>query len=305
MVKYSIGIISLTLSLWSCGGGGENTTLGNQSSALQMASSVMSISPSSALGSVASSATLSSAQTSHDNDDEKFRLVFRDDFDYFDSSRWELMHHSWDTNIALFSDETVTVDDGKMTLTLLPAPNGTTSDGLAKQFLGAEVRSIDTIRYGRVSTRAKLAKGSAVVSAFVTIYTPWPADNWNEFDIESLGKNPREIQFNAMIYDGPRVISPPASVSPTQFPALKSLPFDTSEDFHTYTIEWTPSEATFAIDDIIYHRFTSRMDTMGLPQNILLTIWASNIPEWAGVVNSTTANAKAIYDWVEIWEYTP
>lgn len=107
-----------------------------------------------------------------------------------------------------------------MTIKLAPAPAGTVVDGESKSFLGAEVRSTATISYGRVSARAKLAKGSAVVSALVTIYTPWPADDWNEFDMESLGKNPNAIQFNAMVYTGPR---PPSSkpVSPTQEPSLQ------------------------------------------------------------------------------------
>lgn len=296
---------SLTTTLVACGlGMGDSSSSVNSSSTQLSATSSLSVSSnalSSNIGASSSSAQHSSVST--DDPDDKFRLVFRDDFEFFDPSRWQLMHHSWDTNIALFSDQTVKVEDGYMTLTLLPAPAGTTSEGLPKQFLGAEVRSIDTIRYGRISTRAKLAKGSAVVSAFVSIYTPWPADNWNEFDIESLGKNTREIQFNAMVYDGPANPSPNVSVAPTQFPALKTLPFDTSENFHTYTIEWTPTEAVFSIDDRVYHRWNTKMELMGLPQNILLTIWASNLPEWAGAVNETTANAKAIYDWVEVWEY--
>ncbi len=191
-----------------------------------------------------------------------------------------------------------------MTIKLAPAPAGTVVDGETKSFLGAEVRSTATISYGRVSARAKLAKGSAVVSALVAIYTPWPADDWNEFDMESLGKNPNEIQFNAMVYTGPR---PPTSkpVSPTQEPSLQQLGFDSSQDFHVYTMEWTPKEALFLIDDVVYHRWNSRINLIGLPQNVLLTIWASNSPSWAGPVTSETANAKAVYDWVEVWRYTP
>lgn len=191
-----------------------------------------------------------------------------------------------------------------MTIKLAPAPAGTVVDGETKSFLGAEVRSTATINYGRVSARAKFAKGSAVVSALVSIYTPWPADDWNEFDIEMLGKNPNAIQFNAMVYTGAR---PPTSkpVSPTQEPSLQQLGFDSSQDFHVYTIEWTPKEATFLIDDVVYHRWNSRINLIGLPQNVLLTIWASNSPSWAGPVNSETANAKAVYDWVEVWRYTP
>ena len=133
---------------------------------------------------------------------------------------------------------------------------------------------------------------------------PWPANDGNQFDTESLGKNPNAIQFNAMVYTGAR---PPTSkpVSPTQEPSLQQLGFDSSQYFHVYTIEWTPKEATFLIDDLVYHCWNSRINLIGLPQNVLLTIWASNSPSWAGPVTSETVNAKAVYDWVEVWRYTP
>lgn len=237
--------------------------------------------------------------------DEHFTLLFRDDFDDLDTSRWQLMTHSWDTNLALFSADTVSVEDGHMTLRLLPAPEGTVDDtGATKPFLGAEVRSRDTLTYGRVRARAKLAKGSAVISSLVTIYTPWPADDWNELDIECLGKDPQNIQFNAMVYTGPPTTPPvTTSVSPTQDPLLVDLGFDPSEDFHEYTIEWTPEGAFFFVDGELLRTWTKSIDRMTLPQNVLLTIWASSSVGWAGPVKDETAGASAVYDWVELYTY--
>jgi hypothetical protein len=53
-------------------------------------------------------------------------------------------------------------------------------------------------------------------------------------------KIPNASQFNAMVYTGAR---PPTSkpVSPTQEPSLQQLGFDSSQDFHVYTIEWAPA----------------------------------------------------------------
>ncbi len=237
--------------------------------------------------------------------DEAFHLLFRDDFDSLDTARWQLMTHSWDTNLALFSADTVSANDGILSLRLLPAPEGTVDDqGAAKSLLGAEVRSRATLTYGRVRARARLATGSAVVSSLVTIYTPWPADNWNELDIECLGKDPADVQFNAMIYDGPPV-TPPAttSVSPTQDPTKVRLDFDPSADFHEYTIEWTPAGAFFQVDGELVHTWTKRIDLMTLPQNVLMTIWASSSAAWAGAVTPETEQAVASYDWIELYEY--
>lgn len=232
----------------------------------------------------------------------KFELLFRDDFNSFDDARWGIMTHSWDSNIALFSSESVSVENGELSITLLDAPEGTTDGTNEKQFLGAEVRSTDAITYGRVTARAKMAKGSAVVSSLVTIYTPWPADNWNELDIECLGKDPTQFQSNAMVYTGvlPATKTP---VSPTMDDEMHSFGFDASAEFHEYTIEWTPESARFLVDGELVREWTARIALMNLPQNILLTIWASNVTSWVGPVDATTTGAKAVYDWVEVYEY--
>jgi endo-1,3-1,4-beta-glycanase ExoK len=139
--------------------------------------------------------------------DARFSLLFRDDFEQLDLTRWQLMTHSWDSNLALFSDETATIEDGQLVISLLRAPEGTVdASNNPKPYLGAEVRSSDTLTYGRVRARMKFAQGSAVVSSLVTIYTPWPADDWNELDIECLGSAPARLQLNTMVYTG----APPA-----------------------------------------------------------------------------------------------
>ena len=76
-------------------------------------------------------------------------------------------------------------------------------------------------------------------------------------------------------------------------------------DFHTYTIEWTPEEAWFFVDDELRRHWTKNIQLMDLPQNVLLTIWASNSPGWAGAVTNETTGAVATYDWVELYQYTP
>lgn len=235
-----------------------------------------------------------------------FTLLFRDDFETLDPSRWQIMTHSWATNLALFSPQAVSNADGNLVISLKPAPDGTIDDqGAPKPFFGAEVRSRDTLTYGRIRARAKLARGSAVVSSLVSIYTPWPADNWNELDIECLGASPSDVQFNTMVYTGPPVQKPATqSVSPTQDPHKESLPFDPSEEFHVYTIEWTPSSARFSVDDELKYTWTQRIDLMTLPQNVLLTIWASSSAGWAGAVTDETSKAQASYDWVELYNYS-
>lgn len=235
----------------------------------------------------------------------RFTLRFRDEFEQLNPARWSLMNHSWEGNLALFSEQAVSTSDGMLVLSLLDAPEGTIDDtGSLKTFLGAEVRSVDTLTYGRVRARVKFAHGSAVVSGLVGIYTPWPADNWNELDIEQLGVRPASVQFNTMVYRGP-LPAPRVPVTPSADPYSHALAFDATADFHTYAFEWTPEGAFFSVDDRVVYCWAKRIDLMTLPQNVLLTIWVSSDPVWAGPVTAETAQASAQFDWVELYDYSP
>lgn len=236
-----------------------------------------------------------------------FSLLYRDDFDTLDASRWQVMTHSWAGNLALFSTASPAIVDGALVLRLLPAPAGTVdSTDVPKDFFGAEVRSRVTLTSGRVRARIKFARGSAAVSSLVTLYTPYPANDWNELDIETLGRDPSSTQVNTQVYLGAPVAQPAtSSVTPTQSPQLEALGFDASADFHVYAIEWTPEGARFSVDERQIYGWTQNIDRMKLPQNVLLTIWASASADWAGAVTEATSTAAVTYDWVELYAYAP
>src|SRR4051812_11510350 len=184
-----------------------------------------------------------------------FQLAWEDNFDSFDPARWALQTHPWDGTLAQFSPANTPFTNGIASLLLTPEPTDT-----AKPYRGVEMRSRDTLTYGKVESRIKFAKGSGVVSSLVLIYTPWPADDWNELDVEYLGRYTDRAQFNAMVYTGPPTTPPVAqSVTPTQYPQLVSLPVDPSADFHVYGIEWTPAAARFTVDGEIVHTWSTEI----------------------------------------------
>lgn len=230
----------------------------------------------------------------------EFELAWQDDFDTFDATRWQLMTHSWDTNLAQFSTQNVRVENGIAALDLTAEPFDA-----VKRFRGVEMRSIESLTYGKVEARARFAKGSGVVSSLVLIYTPWPADDWNELDIEYLGRYRDRVQFNSMVYLGPPPQPPVTqSVTPTQYPQLAPLAFDASADFHVYAMEWTPSAARFSVDGQLAHTWDTEIARLKRPMNILLTIWASSAADWAGPIDASSAPAAAEYDWLKVYRYT-
>jgi len=233
------------------------------------------------------------------NTAQEFELAWRDDFDTFDATRWQLMTHSWDSNLALFSTQNVRIENGIAALSLTPEP----TDAI-KPFRGVEMRSLEALTYGKVEARARFAQGSGVVSALVLIYTPWPADDWNELDIEYLGRYSDRVQFNSMVYLGPPATLPVTqSVTPTMYPQLAPLDFDPAADFHVYAMEWTPARARFSVDGEVVHMWDTEIDRLKLPMNILMTIWASSAAAWAGPIDAASAPVAAEYDWLQVYRY--
>lgn len=293
-MQSTLTMLTLAAASWACDVGSTSP----EEAAAGATGSVAGVAGSAANGGTAGAAPVASGQ---------FSLLYRDDFEQLDSTRWQLMTHSWDTNLALFSAETAAIEDGQLVIGLRQAPEGTVdSSNKPKPYLGAEVRSLDTLTYGRVRARMKFAQGSAVVSSLVTIYTPWPADDWNELDIECLGAAPAKLQLNTMVYTGAPTTPPVTmSVVPTQEPFKPALDFDPTADFHVYEMEWTPAGARFSVDGELLYTWTKHIDRLKLPQNVLLTIWASSSAGWAGPIGEDTASAQARYDWVELYTYQP
>lgn len=230
-----------------------------------------------------------------------FQLAWQDDFDAFDSTRWQLESFTFGGNLAQFTPANATFANGIASLLLTPEPTDT-----AEPYRGVEMRSLSTITYGKVESRIRFAKGSAVVSSLVLLYTPWPADNWNEIDIEFLGRYSDRAQLNEQVYTGPPTTPPVTqSVTPSQYPVFVNFAFDPSADFHVYAIEWTPAQVRFTVDGNEVHAWSDHIDLMKLPQNVLLTIWASSAAGWAGPVQSDTAPTSVDYDWIHVYNWVP
>jgi len=226
-----------------------------------------------------------------------FVLDWEDNFDSIDASLWELQTFSWDGNLAQFSTQNAVANSGILSIQLTPEATDT-----LKPYRGVELRSRKTITYGKVEAKVRFAKGSGVVSGLVLIYTPYPADDWNEIDIEHLGKSSNSVQLNCQVYTGPAPQLPVTqSVPPTQDPMIADLMLDTEADFHVYAMEWTPSDVRFTVDGKLLRTWTKDIARMKLAQNVLFTIWASNAANWAGPLTTSSAPTSADIDWIKVY----
>lgn len=234
---------------------------------------------------------------------EGFTLLFEDHFDTLDTTRWQTASHTFTENAAQFDPSMVTIEDGYLRLGLEPA-SSPTADG--REYIGGELRTLEFFGYGRFEARIRFAPGSGVVSSLFTFYDhyadPDLPENWNEIDIEFLGKDPSHVQFNVIHWN--------EANQRTTHEEHVATEFDPSAEFHDYAIEWLPTEVRFYIDDQLVHSQTDQIEEfLTLDSRLMMNVWpvqnTPNLTAWAGEFSPSSVPTAAYYDWVRVYAYNP
>lgn len=161
-----------------------------------------------------------------------------------------------------------------------------------KPYRGAELRTNEAYTYGRFSVRYQSAPGAGQTSTFFTYHDG--GNDWNEIDIEILGRYTDDVQFNT--------ITP----GQTNHVSHSYTEFNPHIDFHTYAFEWTPDYVAWFVDGEEVHRQTGgHIATLVHPQKIMMNIWPPMYPGWVGDLDDRILPVFAYYDWVEYASYTP
>jgi beta-glucanase (GH16 family) len=163
----------------------------------------------------------------------------------------------------------------------------------AKDYKGAELRTNESFLYGRFEVRMKSAAGSGIVSSFFTFYDqPDFPTNWNEIDVEILGRYNNEVQFNAI--EGKHQMHE----------HRQPLSFNPHEDFHTYAFDWTPEYIAWSVDgQEVYRQSGDHVARMNRPQKIMMNLWISEFYDWTGPWDESVLPKSAEYDFVKYYEY--
>jgi beta-glucanase (GH16 family) len=214
----------------------------------------------------------------------RFRLEWEDHFDAIDSSRWKKATHTWNSNLVQFVQENVTFQNGTMRLHLKNQKSE------KKDYTGAEYRTNEKYLYGRFVVRAKFPTGSGIVSSFFTFRDP-PDPEWQEIDVEVLGKDTSSVQFTH--HWG---IPPQSTYNAETF----KLDFTTDSDFHEYAFEWIPGRITWFVDGEAMYTATD-VNVPHLAQEIMMNIWINNNPDWAGDLDVSALPTYAEYDYVKYY----
>jgi endo-1,3-1,4-beta-glycanase ExoK len=203
-----------------------------------------------------------------------------DDLDGFDTAVWEAA--AWANGNPFncgFLPDHVAFSDGVMRLRLDDVGSA------GKPFSGAEYRTLDTFGQGRFEVRMRAAKGSGIVSSFF-VFTGSP---WDEIDVEILGKDTTQVQFNYFV----------GGVGGHE--RLIDLGFDAAADFHTYAFDWRADGIDWYVDGVLEHSVTGG-PLPGHPAQIMMNLWNGvGVDTWLG----SFSYAEPLYAYYDTVTYTP
>lgn len=155
--------------------------------------------------------------------------------------------------------------------------------------------------YGRVDVRAKLPKGNGVWPAIWMLGANFEDIEYplaGEIDImEHVGKNPNEIHGTVHYPWNNR-----NGITSSTGTAILPNP---SENFHIYSIDWTPETISFLVDNEIYHTFSidktdPETNPFHRPFYIILNLALGG--KWAGAIDQEIFPQKFIIDYVRVYQ---
>ena len=199
----------------------------------------------------------------------------------FDSYEWGTMEASdgW-SNGGMFdctwSKDNVSFSGGKMDLSI----TGNSRQG----YKGAEYRTTQAFGFGMYDVSMKPIKNDGVVSSFFTYTGPSDGTVWDEIDIEFLGKNTNQVQFNYY------------TNGQGNHEYVYDLGFDASQSFHQYGFYWNSTSITWYVDKKPV--YTAYRDIPQTPGKIMMNVWnGTGVDEWLNHFNGR-APLTAQYDWM-------
>lgn len=224
------------------------------------------------------------------NVSNEFLSVMYNNFNEHNSSSWQKA--DWSNGNPFYngwSPEQITFDEGNLILKL------EAKNSHEKSHASGEYRTFQTYKYGRYTARFQATDINGTISSFFTYTGPHEGDEWDEIDVEILGKDPTKLQLNYW-RDG------------HEHPKFIDLGFDASEDMHTYAFVWHPEYIKWYVDGELVHTVieNNQNDNDSLPINagkIMLNLWAAiGVDSWSGIYEDNTS-AITKYDYIMFEEF--
>ncbi len=247
-------------------------------------------------------------------------LVWSDEFDgnSLDTNNW--YHQTFGPNggqwfngeIQHYTDSPTNSFVNNGNLHIVAKQETITQNGVTLDYTSARLNSKFAFTYGRVDVRAKLPEGNGTWPAIWTLgknisetgaywetqgfgTTSWPA--CGEIDIMEHGLHAtNEISW---------AIHTPSSSGATVNTDKLVLP-DVSDNYHVYSINWSPNQITFLVDGVGYYTYNPSVKDAStwpfdLDQYLILNVALGG---FAGTVDPSFTESSMIIDYVRVYQNT-
>ena len=266
---------------------------------------------------------ITSSCDKNDNDDveepedqieipEGYSLVWSDEFDdaTIDMGNWQHetgdgtdygLPAGWGNNeLQVYTESAENsgiAADGDLSALKITALNNGPDD-----FTSAKLTTKDkiSVRFGRIDVRAKMPQGQGI----------WPAiwmlgDNIDEIDwpgcgeidiVEVLGHEPQKMYATVHYTNNDN------SHRETQ-ESFELLNGNFSDDYHTFSIDWTPESITFSVDGTTVQEVPVEVDMKEFLRSFYLVMNVAVGGYWPGYPDNTTTFPQSMYvDYIRVFE---
>ncbi len=167
----------------------------------------------------------------------------------------------------------------------------------AKDYSSAEIYTADTWLYGKYVFRMQAAEGSGVLSNFFL----WKPDSetsavdWQEVDFEVFGKN------GANSWQSKLITAENGWQTSEQLHAIAS---SFADEYHTFTLEWTPTYIAWSVDGVEVRRTSSgQAEYTNSAASLRFNLWASTSAEWVGDFDYSILPVHMYVNWLQYYSW--
>ncbi len=244
---------------------------------------------------------------------EGFTLVWSDEFEgaSLDRGNWTFetgdgtdfgLQAGWgNSELQLYTENTdnITIQqDGDTNVLAITAQQDGTNYSSAK----ITTRGLRSIRFGKVEARIKLPTGQGIWPAFWMLGDnfqdpiDWPGSG--EIDIvEMLGNDPGKIYSTVHFTNSEQDLE---SIQGTK--NSTSTSFD--EDYHLYTLDWTPEKLMFYTDGDLVNEVNIEDDMKEFQRSFYLILNVAVGGNWPGNPDETTSfPTSMLVDYVRVYQW--
>ena len=223
-------------------------------------------------------------------------LIWEENFDSgsLDTDVWNFEtgnNDGWgNQEVQYYTEDNVTVQDGNLVITA----KAESLNGF--DYTSSRITTKDnfSFTYGRVEARAKLPGGAGVWAAIWMLGSnidevSWPAAG--EIDImEYVGNNPGGV-YGTLHYPGNSGGNANGDVT--------NVP-DAENEFHLYSVEWTPDNIYFLVDNVVYHSVENTAD-LPFHSDFFLILNVAMGGTFGGDVDPAFSEASMVVDYVKVF----